>query len=52
MKNILIAHGIETKEINGKLFAKDEWTKDGVPGHAWRNTTGWNKKELRDFLNY
>jgi hypothetical protein len=32
---ILQAHAVQTATIAGRLYVKDEWTKNGVYGAAW-----------------
>jgi hypothetical protein len=54
VRSYLRLHGIETREIHGKLYAYDEhWdTVKKVHGGEWVNATAWTLQDARDFLGY
>lgn len=54
IQNYLHLHGIETREIRGKLYAYDEYydTIKKVHGGQWVNATAWTLQDARDFLGY
>lgn len=49
---ILQQHGVKTKVENKQLFALDEYTLNTVYGCDWINVTGYNIKQILNFLNY
>lgn len=52
IKSILSAHAIDTKEINGKLFAEELYTINQELRSEWVNVSRFSFKQLNDFLNY
>ena len=46
-------HGIESKRVGGRLYARDSYTdRSGKPHHEWVDVSGWSKQELRQWLGY
>ena len=51
--DILKGHSVDWKIEESKLFAKDEFTnRDGQHGFVWTDITGWNHRDLTDWLGY
>lgn len=53
-RSYLHKHGIQTREIHGKLYAYDEYwdTIKKVHGGEWVNATAWTLQDALDFLGY
>jgi hypothetical protein len=49
---ILTAHYISTMQIDGRIYALEEYTQDGRPGADWIDVTGWTAQAIRDWLGY
>lgn len=54
MKKLLEQHGIETKTVNGVLWAFDHvWhAKYKMDCSTWVNTSGWQTYDALNFLGY
>lgn len=52
IKKILTAHGIDSYNENGQLYAITIYTKNGQTYEEPENVTGYSKKQILEYLGY
>ena len=45
-------HNIETRVRDGRVLAREDWTKDGHSGWRWLDITEWTVEDANKWLGY